>query len=57
MSNEFSRNRVIFVTAHVSDAYKKECEDAGGSGFLSKPVKLNDVRIMLEEVAASITID
>lgn len=53
---ERSATTVVFVTAHVSEAYKRECEDAGGSGFLSKPVKLKDVRNILEEVAASLAV-
>jgi signal transduction histidine kinase/CheY-like chemotaxis protein len=31
---------VVFVTAHVSPSFQVQCEEAGASGFLPKPVKL-----------------
>ena len=44
---------IIFVTAHVSDAYEKQCMQAGGSGFLSKPFNIQDLEKTLQEVYQS----
>jgi CheY-like chemotaxis protein len=35
--------KVIFVTAHVSDAFAAECDAAGGVDFIAKPVNLADI--------------
>jgi signal transduction histidine kinase/ActR/RegA family two-component response regulator len=34
---------VIFVTAHVSPSFETACNEAGGSGFLSKPFSVPDL--------------
>lgn len=38
-----TRPKVVFVTAHVSPQFEEECIDAGGSGFLPKPFKLEQI--------------
>jgi signal transduction histidine kinase/CheY-like chemotaxis protein len=35
--------KIVFVTAHVSDAFETECRNAGGTDFLPKPFNLNDI--------------
>ena len=35
--------KVIFVTAHVSDAFETECRAAGGTDFLPKPFNIADI--------------
>ena len=37
------RAKVIFVTAHVQDSFKEECQNAGSIGFLAKPCTLQAV--------------
>jgi len=44
--------KVVFCTAHVLDSFKQKCSDAGGSGFLSKPFRLQDVKSCLEDMQA-----
>ena len=41
---------IVFVTAHVSNAYELQCMQAGGSGFLSKPFNIRDLEKTLQEV-------
>ena len=35
--------RIVFVTAHVSDAFESECRSAGGADFLPKPFNISDI--------------
>lgn len=42
---------VLFVTAHVSIDFEKECKAAGSSGFLPKPFKLDDIDRTFRELA------
>jgi len=42
--------KVVFCTAHVLDAFKIKCAEAGCSGFLSKPFRLQDVESFLESL-------
>jgi CheY-like chemotaxis protein len=40
---------IIFVTAHVSNDFERECMDAGGSGFIPKPFKLDVIEQSLQK--------
>ena len=40
--------KVVFVTAHVSDAFETECRNAGGTDFLPKPFNMNDIENCLQ---------
>lgn len=42
--------KIIFCTAHVLDSFKNECYTSGGSGFLSKPFHMEDVKKCLQDV-------
>jgi CheY-like chemotaxis protein len=42
---------VVFVTAHVSSDFEKECRAAGSSGFLPKPFKVGDIEKCFEDIA------
>lgn len=42
--------KVVFVTAHVSSDFEEECRQAGGSGFLAKPFKVNEIKKCLIDV-------
>lgn len=46
--------KVVFCTAHVLDSFKVKCEEAGGAGFLSKPFRLEDVKVSLESLPTPI---
>ena len=35
--------KIIFVTAHVSDEFEKDCFKSGASGFLPKPFNIRDI--------------
>ena len=41
--------KVIFVTAHVQDNFKKECLKAGAIGYLAKPCTLRGVEACLKD--------
>lgn len=45
---------VVFCTAHVLDTFKVKCDQAGGSGFLSKPFRLQDVEAFLKTLPTPI---
>lgn len=38
-----TKPKIVFVTAHVSDAFETECRNAGGADFLPKPFNLADI--------------
>ena len=42
--------RVVFVTAHVSPDFEAKCDEAGGSGFLPKPFKIEDIETCFRKV-------
>lgn len=41
--------RVIAMTAYASDTDRQKCRDVGMSGFISKPIQIEDVQIVLED--------
>jgi CheY-like chemotaxis protein len=41
--NKHPKPRIVFVTAHVSDAFEAECRAAGGLDFLPKPFNIGDI--------------
>ncbi|CAB9503407.1 Peroxide stress-activated histidine kinase mak2 [Seminavis robusta] len=52
--NDRQGAKVIFVTAHALDHFKEKCQEAGGSGFLSKPFRLQDVESCFQKIQAMI---
>jgi signal transduction histidine kinase/CheY-like chemotaxis protein len=42
--------QIVFVTAHVMASGQVECSEAGGSGFVPKPFKLEDIERCLRNV-------
>ena len=40
---------VVFVTANVSSSFETACQNAGGSGFLTKPFNIPDLEKVLRE--------
>lgn len=38
---------VVFVTAHAMVSHEFECSKAGGSGFLTKPYKVDKIEELL----------
>jgi DNA-binding NarL/FixJ family response regulator len=44
---------VVILTAHADPGVEREAREAGASGFLAKGVGLDDLVIVLEEVAES----
>ncbi|CAB9524593.1 Hybrid signal transduction histidine kinase J [Seminavis robusta] len=52
--NDREGAKVIFVTAHALDHFKEKCQEAGGSGFLSKPFRLQDVESCFQKIQAMI---
>jgi signal transduction histidine kinase/CheY-like chemotaxis protein len=40
--------KIVFVTAHVSDAFEAECRNAGGADFLPKPFNITDIQNCLQ---------
>jgi signal transduction histidine kinase/CheY-like chemotaxis protein len=47
------RPKVVFVTAHVSPNFEAECREAGSSGFLPKPFKLEQIEKCLQMLYTS----
>jgi signal transduction histidine kinase/CheY-like chemotaxis protein len=43
--------KIVFVTAHVSDAFEAECRAAGGVDFLPKPFNIGDIENCLRKYA------
>jgi CheY-like chemotaxis protein len=41
---------IVFVTAHVSASFEAECLEAGGSGFVPKPFKLDVIEKCLRQI-------
>ena len=47
---EHPNSRVVFVTAHVLEEYKKKAAAVGAKDFLAKPVKVEDVEVVLKKL-------
>ena len=43
------RPEILFVTAHALDSFEAETKAAGGDGFITKPYKLDQIRMALSE--------
>jgi len=43
------RPKILFVTAHALDSFEVETRAAGGDGFITKPFKLDQIRMALFE--------
>jgi len=43
------RPKILFVTAHALDSFEAEAKVAGGDGFITKPYKLDQIRMALSE--------
>jgi len=41
---------IVALTSNISDYDRQSCVDAGMSGFLTKPVNLNDLRATVEKL-------
>ena len=41
------RPPIVFVTAHAMISHEVECSKAGGSGFLTKPYKIDKIEEIL----------
>ena len=44
--------KVVAVTANASASQRRECEEAGFTGFVTKPVRLEYLKEVLEEALA-----
>lgn len=44
-----SKPKIIFVTAHVSETFRKTCMENGAVGYLPKPVTKDNVKEALEK--------
>jgi CheY-like chemotaxis protein len=42
--------KIVFVTAHVSPDFEDQCRQAGGSGFLPKPFKVDKIEKCLKAI-------
>ena len=47
-STDHPKPKIVFVTAHVSDAFEAECRTAGGADFLPKPFNISDIENCLQ---------
>jgi CheY-like chemotaxis protein len=47
---EHPNSKVVFVTAHVLEEYKKKAAQIGAKDFLAKPVKVDDVEVVLKKL-------
>jgi CheY-like chemotaxis protein len=46
--------KIVFVTAHVSADFEEQCRQAGGSGFLPKPFKVDEIEKCLRNICSEI---
>lgn len=47
------RPQIVFVTAHAMASVQTECFEAGGTGFVPKPFKLEDIEKCLRNISTS----
>jgi CheY-like chemotaxis protein len=45
--------KVVFVTAHVSPDFEAQCHKAGGSAFLPKPFRIEDIELCFRQLRKS----
>jgi CheY-like chemotaxis protein len=45
--------KVVFVTAHVSPDFEALCEKAGGTAFLPKPFRIEDIEMCFRQLRKS----
>lgn len=51
LEKELNRNTpIIALTAHAIDGFKELCLEAGMNGYLSKPVRMNDIYEILNKI-------
>lgn len=50
-TTDHPKPKIVFVTAHVSDACETECRAAGGVDFLPKPFNVSDIESCLQRNA------
>ena len=54
-STNHPKPKIVFVTAHVSDAFETECRAAGGADFIPKPFNISDIENCLQRNLPSIS--
>jgi CheY-like chemotaxis protein len=50
---QHKRPKVVFVSAHVSPTFEAQCSAAGGTGFLAKPFKMDQIAECFREVCST----
>jgi len=53
MQNQRASTPIVAMTANVLPADRQACTDAGMDGFLSKPFKVDDLRLVMEQVTST----
>ncbi|MDX1804999.1 MAG: response regulator [Alcanivorax sp.] len=46
--NQHANLPILFISGNNSDAYHQQCQDAGGSAFLPKPLRPSELRRWLQ---------
>ena len=41
--------KIVYLTAHALDSFRKEADQAGGDGFISKPCSFQDIKDVIEK--------
>lgn len=54
-SNVLSRIPVVALTAHDSEEEKSKCADIGTDGFLTKPLKIDNLRNLFSSLSYSVS--
>ena len=52
---EASKSKVIFVSAHADDSWKQKASEAGGDGYITKPIDVVSFLSTIEEIVGSPT--
>jgi CheY-like chemotaxis protein len=50
---EFSQLPIVIVSAHDSEETRNEARDAGGTGYLTKPIEFEDLKNLIERLLAA----
>jgi two-component system sensor histidine kinase TorS len=45
---EFQRTPIIIVSAHDNEEIRRQAADAGGSGYISKPIEIEELKKLIE---------